>query len=467
MKKTKLFIAILLLSSIPANAEVGSPNQEVYYALNDSNTPDTAIDSSGNNKDGTITGGNYSTTTCADGTHSLDVSNDDTEGIGTDPLLGGTSSQWSALMWLNYTGTTGQGPFSNTELLMESFESGTNDKLFKVQIETQGNTDNSDDLIGLNLDDSQGDSVDITFGMNPGAVHDGWNQIAVVFDGNDQQIRTFLNGTAGNTASVEGNNEPDSPNLDFNTNFHIAQNRDGQGGPQGIIDEFEFFNRSLSQTEISDNFDQVSSSTECTTSNDGDGGDSGGSTDKSNTTTPLWETDTPVIEESSHEFCLTVSFNETVNAWNATFEESYPSLDINMTVDQSGDMPDSRCVSPDLRGHGGEWLWINTTNATGTSIDGVWYVQEPQNNLFPAISPYTSTEVGFLLLGVLGLLVSAYFGLVFPAVVSVVGIGQPIFQQAGVEYPWSFTAFILLFVVGVVLHFAARKFVGFRNDPRR
>lgn len=111
-------------------------------------------------------------------------------------------------------------------------------------------------------------STKLTFYVPNGSIHTNWQptvsggfsagnwyHLVFQFDGSAQQARIFVNGTvvgAGWTSATFGSPFPTAP-IDPTTDFSIGADASAGGSPfDGIIDEFAFWKRILSDTEVAD-----------------------------------------------------------------------------------------------------------------------------------------------------------------------------------------------------------------------
>lgn len=101
------------------------------------------------------------------------------------------------------------------------------------------------DRIRYILGDGDGHNIAITAGISSGAINDGvFHHIAIAVDGGNQLSTLYVDGVKDFTRSITGLNsiDPDGPLL-FGGGI-------GAGDMRGELDEIEFFDRELSESEI-------------------------------------------------------------------------------------------------------------------------------------------------------------------------------------------------------------------------
>lgn len=445
-RKLWILAIALCLAAIPhVSGNIGGSNQEAYYGMNDTTTTDKFIDASGNNRDADIISGNYTTTNCIEGSAAFDVSNSHTEGAEAPPLFKGSSSDWSISFWYNMTKPTGGDNFSGAlERLWDARGSGGTAEV-NLQVRNSDDSDQTNDNLKFFVKDDGGDAIDVTLDR---PANDEWVHVYTEFDGSENRITMRLNDT---TEADVADSKVGASNLDVEGQLHVGFSDGEQNGLPAVIDEFYFYNRTLTSQEITDHFNSFNDDGSCGSDGGNDGDPASGST--LNATKSAWLADPPLYEGGSEEICLADHVNVTTSpTYNVSFEDSHPRIG-NRSFTNQESFPDSRCVSPDLTGHGNGWVWVSVKNETGSRLHGFWYVQDGTH-----ISNFGGPHL--LELGIWGSIMAASFWagyLAVPAITLLPAIGVP-FRAVGVDWAVGFEAGVFLVLLVAFLEFIAKKF---------
>lgn len=289
----------------------------------------------------------------------------------------------------------------------------------------------------------------------------GWHQWVIVWNNTNDKYtiwkdaQKFFNGTIPSSFGA----------LDYagDNNFIFNGIQRDSGGNQdegfdGQMDELYMWNRTLNESEITFSFNNPNA-TLGGSSGGGGGGGGGNATSSETSKGRAWETVTPITATRSEQFCLVGQRNETFSTFNVSFHDSYPSLDQNRSPREL-DLSDSRCASIDLRGHGNQHIWLNVTNSTGESLDGVWWIENDDEPAPLTLGGFNGEDTSLILLSLTTLFIFARLGWLVPILASLLTVPMPIFEAVGVPYPWSFPAYVLLTVVGIGLRLARNRFRG-------
>jgi len=225
-------------------------NSELIQHFNEPNYPtDDAIDSSPNNRDGTVTGASSITAQINGGLNGDGT--DDVVDFGTLGSYGSGIAQDTFAFWIKFS-------HSNLETIFGTFND-TDDTGLQIQLNSDFFENNDPGNIRFFLRDQNRNLLET--GLGNGNLNDGnWHRVVITFDSPNNDVSIFVDGVSQTLVDGSDLKREQSPS-DF-TDFEfpltaLARNVRGSIGQnfEGDVDELGFFREQKSSDWIQADFD--------------------------------------------------------------------------------------------------------------------------------------------------------------------------------------------------------------------